>query len=99
MLHQLNFNDIPPAPPTGGARRTDPETSHEAARSVDVARLEALVLDALKTKPMTTKELARYLDIHRVSVSPRIAPLRNKGLVRDSGVRREKCAVWEAVSI
>lgn len=101
-MEQLSFSDIPPPPPPpiGGARRTDPETSHEAARSVDVVTLEKLVLKALKVRPMTTKELGVFLNLSHITVSPRIAPLRRRGLVRSTGEKRgerAKSLVWEAI--
>ncbi len=72
------------------ARHTDPSTSHEAARSVDVPKLERAVLEALTAAPngATSTELANALDVPLVSVSPRLRPLANKGLVVASTMRR-----------
>ena len=50
------------------ARRTDPETSHEAAGSVrNVTRVQAMILDILATwGPGTDQQIADiYEDIHR----------------------------------
>ena len=38
---------------------------------------------------MTSEEVAEALDMTRVTVSPRFAPLKRKGLVYDSGERRK----------
>ena len=35
----------------GGARNTDPETSHEAAESIDTTELERIVYDTIKMFP------------------------------------------------
>jgi predicted transcriptional regulator len=90
-------------PETGRARRNDPDTSKKAAASVKVADLEARVLDALRDHGdgLTTHELSKLLDVDLVSVSPRLRPLSNKNLVRDSGERRRgdngrSSIVWKA---
>jgi predicted ArsR family transcriptional regulator len=72
------------------ARSTDPSTSFEAAASVDVTRLEGVILDKLKRYAppgATSYELAEALGLSLVTVSPRLRPLQKKGLVRDSGFR------------
>ena len=81
------------------ARRYDPQTSKDAANSVDVERLQGLVLDMLRDCPSTTQELADFCKMPRDSISPRIRPLVDKGLVMDSGLRRagpsgRKAIVW-----
>lgn len=82
------------------ARRTDPDTSRDAAKSINVTGLEQLVLEALADRPMTSYELAEHLHLSLVTVSPRLRPLCDKGLVEDSGERRRNpsswrnCAVW-----
>jgi hypothetical protein len=82
---------------TASARHTDPETSREAAEHVDTERLEVRVLFALALSPMTTHQIAAYLRLPVVSVSPRIAPLRRQGKVRDSGIRSQGRSVWALV--
>lgn len=87
------------------ARKTDPETSHEAAEHVrrELAnRLETTVLEALKAHPngLTSHGLVKVTGIEWNTITPRIAPLRRKGLVCDSGKRREGptdrlCIVWK----
>lgn len=68
---------------TGYARNTDPESSHEAAERVDATRLQQLVLEALKAVgvPMTSLRIAEYLGIPVWSISPRMKPLENLGLI------------------
>jgi len=78
---------------TAFARHSDPETSHEAAALVDTTKLENLVLLALKRHDATTAELSAELKVARVSISPRMRPLADRGLVRDTGNRR-KGIVW-----
>lgn len=76
------------------ARRTDPATSHEAAASVDTTTLERLVLNALDTwGPMTMHQVATALRLDLVTVSPRFAPLRRKGLIESIG-RDGRRTVW-----
>ena len=72
-------------------RTTDPDTSHEAAATVDTTRLEALVYETVcKYKDGciaddVIRDLA-YLRAH--SVIPRFAPLIRKGFIFDTGERR-----------
>ena len=71
--------------PGGGARITDPWTSHLAALGVDGNNLELIVLRfLLMTKPRTwsSTEIARHVGLHPWSVSPRMKPLQKKGLVQ-----------------
>lgn len=96
------FDDLPME--SGRARRRDPDTAKKAAAKVLVADLEARVLKALRLlKGATTHELAWLLKVDLVSVSPRMRPLAEKGLVQDSGERRRgesgrASIVWRAVS-
>jgi hypothetical protein len=87
------------------ARSSDPTTSHQAAFEFDakVTAIERRILDELKglgRGGMTTHALAAVLGLELVTVSPRMKPLLNKGLVRDSGRRSEspsgrKRIIWE----
>lgn len=87
--------------PSAHARRRDPETSREAARSVDVQRREKAVVDALRVLgPSTSKGVAEYLRCDLAAISPRFAPLARKQLIRDSGKRGENpsgrsAVLWE----
>jgi hypothetical protein len=89
----------------GYARNTDPHTSHDAAHHVDTAKLEGLVLDVLKKSPggLTTLQISEALHMRRDTISPRLAPLKRKHLVKDSGKRRayksnRKSIVWQATT-
>jgi len=72
-------------------RTTDPDTSHEAAATVDTTRLEALVYEAICRykdgciSDDVERDLA-YLRSH--SITPRFAPLIRKGFIFDTGERR-----------
>ena len=86
------------------ARTTDPDTSHEAAAGVNVTKANQEVLDALGvTGPTTSDRVADYLGKDLTLVSPRFAPLRRAGKIRDSGRRmpttrgRKNAIVWELV--
>ncbi len=73
------------------ARKSDPDTSHEAAESVEPTKLEATVLDALQQfgkAGATAHELVAYLNMPWQTVSPRLAPLVRKGFAIDTGLRR-----------
>jgi hypothetical protein len=87
------------------SRSNDPATSKGKRR---VNKYEQAVLDTLgrhkdwyKVGPpamwvegMTGKELAMFTDLPLNSLTPRFAPLRRKGLIKDSGWRRDKQIVW-----
>jgi hypothetical protein len=75
----------------GAFRFDDPDTSVEAAESVDATRLEAMVRDAVWARGelgATNSELVGILGIAWNTVSPRCAPLKRKGFICDSGERR-----------
>jgi DNA-binding MarR family transcriptional regulator len=85
------------------ARRSDPETSHEAAQEVEksVTALEAIVLEALRNHPLglTNHEIVEFTGLTWNTASPRLHPLVKKGWVIDSGERRpgpsgRNCIVW-----
>jgi hypothetical protein len=72
-------------------RKTDPDTSKEAAESVPVQRLEKLVYEAIKAAPngLTAEEIEKLIPgVKLNSITPRIAPLIKKGYIEDSGERR-----------
>lgn len=93
--------------PTAFARTSDPQTSKDAATSVDEAlpHLEQLVLGALKRvgdDGMTVDELVEELKIDKVTVSPRLRPLCDKGHVKAAEAKRAGISgraqtVWVAV--
>lgn len=82
------------------ARSTDPQTSHDAAVTINMAALEQTVFDAISAAGgLTTHELSERLSLSLVSVSPRMRPLCRKGKIMDSGERRagsngRKSIVW-----
>lgn len=72
-------------------RKTDPETSKQAAESVPVERLERMVYEAIKTLPdgAIADDLEKILPgVKLNSITPRIAPLIKKGYIYDTGERR-----------
>lgn len=74
------------------ARNADPDTSHAAAESIDVAKLEQLVLTEIRkagTYGMTQDELLIALPhLSYSSVTARPSGLKRKGYICDSGHRR-----------
>ena len=86
------------------SRRSDPETSHAAAESIKPTKLEAIVLETLKTfgkEGATTHELGDALGLGRDTVSPRMPPLIRKGYVIATELRRKgpsgrSCIVFRA---
>lgn len=95
------------------ARRTDPATSHAAARSVDPASLphvKRVILSLLALEGGKTDEELAYLWHERIAdpisgsgLRTRRAELVDAGLVRDSGTRRaiasgRSAIVWEVAS-
>ena len=92
-----------PVPRPGRSRRRDPATSKAAARSVDTNELECRVLGYLaENGPATSHDIAEGLPHPLVSISPRLKPLVERNLVRDSGKRKagasgRKSIVWEVV--
>jgi DNA-binding HxlR family transcriptional regulator len=73
------------------SRDTDPDTSLDAALSVDATRLEAIVLEVIKGFPngCICEEIERALPYIRAnSITPRIKPLMKKGFVINTGYRK-----------
>ena len=80
------------------SRTTDPVTS-KGKRKVN--KYEQAVLNLLRCEPhgpenagLTGKEIATYTGHPLNCITPRFAPLRRKGLIKDSGVKRDKQIVW-----
>lgn len=74
------------------ARATDVQTSHEAAVSLTpaVTRLEDIVYGAIRLQGQhgaTGAEIEVLTDLQWQTLSPRLAPLRRKGLIRANGTR------------
>jgi len=76
----------------GGARHDDPDTSHDAAESIDATALEAKVLGfiiQMGRRGATQDDLTEIMDEWGVqTITPRIHPLLVKGRVFDLGERR-----------
>jgi hypothetical protein len=76
------------------ARGENPETSHDAADSVRgeaAGLLESKVYNHVFWKGddgATAWEICQITGIPNESLTPRLAPLRRKGLIKDSGKRR-----------
>lgn len=87
------------------ARRSDPETSHEAASKVNLAKRKAEVLAALKTFPdgATSYTVAKYMKQGIERISPVFARLKEAGLARESGryelasETNRRRIIWEVV--
>lgn len=81
------------APVTPTSRSNDPATSKGKRR---INKYEQAVLNSLRfTKEgRTGKEIASDEEYPLNSITPRFAPLRRKGLIKDSGLRRDKQIVW-----
>ena len=82
---------------TARARRTDPQTSHDAAALAQetVSDLELQVLACLILySPLTSHAIAAYIERSLVAVSPRLKPLEQRGMVVRSG-RVARRTLWE----
>jgi hypothetical protein len=75
---------------SGAARGDDPETSHDAAELLNPARLYAIITHILLTRRtgLITHEIAHIAGVSWGTISPRMAPMRRKGLVYDTGLGR-----------
>lgn len=88
------------------ARGSDPDTSHDAAddaRGERAIKLERQVYACLVARPngLTNWEIVELSGIAYHAATPRVKPLRRKGLVYDSGEKRKspygkECKVWKA---
>lgn len=88
------------------ARNTDPQSSHDAAAALTTSRLSHLqqtVMDYLRSvgaRGATVPEIVAATGAPLVSISPRLRPLKNAGLViqtkerRIPDGRRVGCIVW-----
>jgi predicted ArsR family transcriptional regulator len=75
----------------GAARHDDPETSQEAAQSVDAANLEKLVYDYMLTRPkrpVILDDIVKNVIHDKVTASPRFAKLQEAGLIELTGIKR-----------
>lgn len=87
------------------ARRTDPQTSHEAAAALKVPPVERTILNALldHREGGTTEEITAWTTLGLVTVSPRLLPMERKGLVARVGTKENisgrKAIVWQAKEV
>ena len=78
--------------PVPTARANDPATS-KGKRKVN--KYEEEVLTQLRLLGGGTgKEIAKLAGVELNCITPRFAPLRRKGLIKDSGIKRDKQIVW-----
>jgi hypothetical protein len=84
------------------ARRTDPQTSKDAAARIEkrTVVLEALVLQFLAEHPdgATTHEISEQTGTSLVSISPRMAPLQRDEKIVRTKQRRNGSAVYVLAS-
>jgi len=97
----------------GAARRTDPETSHQAAESLSTTRLQEIILETLRKAKtgLTTHEIAAACGIGYQTITPRMKTLVFKNLVYKTEERRvwtggpgspattRKSIVWQLVAL
>jgi len=73
-------------------RRNDPDTSHEAAATVDTTRLESMVFDAIcsfgSVGCISDQILDRFASFPYSSITARYRALLDKGFIVDTGERR-----------
>jgi hypothetical protein len=91
-------------PAHGAARSGDPDTSWAAARGMNPKGLATHIVSLLRRHAagLTIDELTDMTGKEKVSVSPRLAQLARRGLVRDSGRRKlngkkHEVIIWEAI--
>jgi hypothetical protein len=74
------------------ARRSDPETSKQAALSLDPTETERIVLEVIRLFPegcIFDDILAELPTFREGSISPRLKPLTKKGLIEETGELRK----------
>jgi predicted transcriptional regulator len=73
----------------GSYRRTDPETSKEAAHSINAGTLEDQVYQYMvKHGPTILDDVVRDLKMDKETASPRFAKLEDAGLIELTGIKR-----------
>lgn len=88
MSTQASLFDQPQFVP-GAARRTDPDTSKEAAQSINAGTLEHEVWNWLLSHgPAILDEICAALHLDKVTASPRLKPLEEAGCVVRTGIKR-----------
>jgi len=78
----------------GLARKSDPETSHEAAKEVKIGPLQIAVLRTLRASEqldppgLTMNQVVEISGRPNESITPRFRPLAKKGLIYNTGEKR-----------
>ena len=87
----MNDNNIFGTNPNHLVRRNDPDTSHEAAESVDSTKLEKMVYETIRSHGSNGCISDRVRMLHPAypysSITARYRALLDKGMIIDSGVR------------
>lgn len=92
MTIKTLFDKIFGTEPKFMVRASDPITSIEAAEKIDSSKLENMVYEVIARHPngLTSDEVMAYFPHHGIqSITPRFAPLLRKGLVEDTGEKRQ----------
>lgn len=83
--------------------RSHQPTSAAALASIDASALERVVLKVLYQFPdgLTVDETCARADYRRYSLQPRFTSLKDRGVIRDTGLRRQNesgrnAIVWRA---
>ena len=82
---------VPASAPT--ARVLDPSTSKGKRKASRYAEAVVFLL-GMNPNGLTGKQMAELSGFQLNCITPRFAPLRRKGLISDSGNRRDKQIVW-----
>jgi hypothetical protein len=86
------------APAKARARRTDPQTSHDAANSVTLDCMSdqrTAIYSLLKINgPSTVKELTKWLCLNSHQIGKRIGEIKG---IQPTGEVRGKCRVWALI--
>ena len=72
----------------GLARNSDPITSHQAAASIDAAKLEAQVYKVIFSHGRVgciSDDVKEAMGLDNNSITPRFKPLKNRGHIIDTG--------------
>lgn len=92
------MSDTYPSAP--GHRGVDTSVAAARALELSVGQLQRIALRAIRaagSRGLTTHELAEAVKIHRDSIQPRTSELRERGLIRDSGGRRQNITGKNAI--
>ena len=83
------------------ARANDPATSKGKRKVNKYEQAVLACLAVMSPDPMykgaTGKQIAKWSGHPLNCITPRFAPLRRKGLIKDSGIKRDKQIVWVLV--